>query len=162
MRDKIIYLVIGVLLASCSREKSVPIAIYPLEINFNGDINHLREQLSKRDASLAYEDSYENIDKGIRLFYLNDDNDSMHYRFDVFVIDGKIKGVDGAIFSKYLSKDTLYHRIEAVILPSFKESTEELKNAFIVAERKMSEDVRGDTYYYHFEIKTKELQEKLR
>ncbi len=163
MRNKILYLVISVLLASsCSREKRVPVIIHPLQIDLNGDIEGLRQQLYNRSASLAYEDSYEGVDRGVKLFYLNDDNDGMHYYFQIFTVMDRIQGINASISSSQMSPARLYRKVEKDILPDFQESTTELKDAMVIAERKMSEDVRGKAYYYRFEIKTKELQEKLK
>jgi hypothetical protein len=160
MRDKILYLVISVLLASsCSREKPVPVIIHPLQIDLNADVSQLSEQLKKRNTTLVYENSYEGEQKGVKLFYFDDESENLHYHFEVYTLSDKIKGIEGGISSKQLTKDELYSKVERDILPDFKSSSDKLTNALVKAERGEAQDTSG---YYGFEIKTKELQEKLK
>ena len=160
MRDKIFCLVISVLLASsCSREKRVPVIIHPLQIVFNADVSELSEQLKKRNTTLVYENSYEGEQKGVKLFYFDDESENLHYHFEVYTLSDKIKGIEGSISSKQLPKDELYSKVERDILPDFKSSSDKLTNALVKAERDEGQDTLG---YYGFEIKSKELQEKMK
>lgn len=70
----------------------------------------------------------------------------------------KIEGIIGSISSKYLSKNELYNKVESDILPKFKRSSNNLTNSLVRVEKGTERDNFG---YYNFEIKTKELQEKL-
>jgi hypothetical protein len=159
MRNKILYLLIYTLLASsCSKEKSVIVIIHPLQININGETSQLREQLKKRNTNLVYENSFEGEQSDVKLFYFDDESNNLHYHFEIYTLRDKIEGIIGSISSKYLSKNELYNKVESDILPKFKRSSNNLTNSLVRVEKGTERDNFG---YYNFEIKTKELQEKL-
>ncbi len=159
MRSNFLYLPICLLLASsCRQEESVLVSINPIQIYINGDIQQLQERLKKRNVTLVYENSYEGEAKGIKLFYFDDENDSLHYHFEVYTIGNKIKGIEAGISSKQFTKEKLYNKVEKDILPDFENTTKQLDNAIMKAERTGLVD---DTGYYGFEIKTQELKEKM-
>lgn len=158
MRDNFIYILLLLLLASsCNQEKCISVSLNPIKVDINGDIEKLQEQLKKRNTMLVYENSYEGESKGIKLFYFDDESDSLHYHVEIFTIGDKIKGIEAGLSSKQLIKDRLYSKIEKEILPDFEISTNQLINATTKAERNSSDS----TGSYSFEIKTQELKEKM-
>lgn len=160
MRSNILYLSAFLfLISSCKKEKSVSVIIQPLQFNINADVKELQEQLKKRNTILVYENSYEGEAKGVKFFYFDDENEKLHYHFEIYTVSNKIKGIDGSISSKQISKDELYRKIEIEILPDFKNSSKKLSNALVKAERGEEKDSSG---YYSFKIQTQELQEKLK
>lgn len=160
MRGNYIYIFLCFLLAlSCQQEKEVVVDINPIQVNINGNINRLREQLKNRNTTLVYENSYEGEEKGVSFFYFDDENDSLQYHFEVYTINDKIKGIEVGVFSNQLSTDELYSKVEQEILADFKSSANYVLNAEIKAERSNEKDGSG---YYKFEIKTGELQTKIK
>ena len=71
---------------------------------------------------LVYENSYEGEAKGIKMFYFDDENDSLHYHIEIYTIDHKIKGIEAGLSSKQLTKERLYDKVEKEILPDFESS----------------------------------------
>ncbi len=162
MRNRILYLTLFTLFASCTQKEVIPIQIYPLQINFYGKVEQLSNQLDTRNAQLVYENSFSGEDKGVKFYYFDDENDSLHYHFEIYTINDRIEGINGSISSKNMEEESLYEKVEKEIVIKFKSSTSKLLDEDIEVERLRSEDVRGKIPYYHFEIKTKALQEKMK
>jgi hypothetical protein len=161
MRSKILDLVLVMLLASCSHKEIKPIIIYPLKIDFYGETKQLTDQLEKRGTQLVYENSFPGEDIGVKLYYFDDENDSLHYHFEINTISDRIEGIKGSISSNSLSEERLYGQIEKKIIPEFKTSANKLLNVRMKCEKRKSNDVRGETPYYYFELKTKDLLKKM-
>jgi hypothetical protein len=161
MRGRILYLKLVMLFAACSHKEKIPVSIYPLQIDFYGETEQLNEQLEKRSTQLVYENSFSGEDKGVKFYYFDDENDSLHYHFEIYTIADGIEGINGSISSNSLSEEMLYMKVEKELVPEFKSSTNKLSNVVIKFERRKSKDVRGETPYYYFEIKTQDLKEKM-
>ena len=158
MRGNFIYTLLVLLIASsCNQEKIISVNLNPIKADINGDIEELQKQLEKRKTMLVYENSYEGEAKGIKIFYFDDENDSLHYHIEIYTIDHKIKGIEAGLSSKQLTKERLYDKVEKEILPDFESSTRQLDNATTKAER----NGLDSTGYYSFEIKTQDLKEKM-
>lgn len=150
---------ISILSSSCNLQNNTKILIEPFEFEIHNDIKSIQKQCENRNIGLVYENSYEGINEGVEKYYCNEIIDSIHYYFELFIINNKIEGVE--MYIKSMKNDSLgfLELINAKIIPKFRKDIANLEDSNVEI---INSYDKNNNLYLSLKVSSRKLINKLK